>query len=134
MADNNLYGFENSNDVVLDAQGLPVGTYKAMIIGEEAAKDDKGVVAEFEVLDGDNKGKTGKVWYLTKHDNALTANIAKQNLKRIAEATGKPLTPMAPLKNRVLTIEVRQQKKNPQYTEVAKYLPENYIAEAEIPA
>lgn len=122
----NLYGFDTTDNVQLDAQGLPVGTYKAMIIGEEAAKDDKGVVAEYEVVSGEYKGKTGKVWYLTMHSNPQTSNIAKQSLKRIADATGKAVTPASPLKGRVLTLEVRQQKKDPRYTEVARYLPENF--------
>lgn len=122
------YGFETTDEVQYDKQGLPLGIYKAMIVSEEADKDDRGVVAEYEVLSGDHKGRKGKVWYLTKHESAQTANIAKQNLKRIADATGKPVTPTTPLKGRVLTLEVRQQKKNADYTEVARYLPENYEA------
>lgn len=122
----NLYGIESTDDVQFDRQGLPIGTYKVMIVGEEAAKEDKGVVVEYEILDGDYKGKTGKQWILTKHENPQTANIAKQTLKRIAEATGKAVTPASPLKNRVLTIEVAQQKKNPDYTEVKRFLPEDH--------
>jgi hypothetical protein len=67
------------------------------------------------------------VWFLTLHENPQTANIAKQNLKRIADATGRAVSPTAPLKGRVLTLEVAQQKKNPDYTEVKKYLPENHV-------
>ena len=122
------YGFESTDEIQYDKAGLPVGIYKAMIIAEEADKEDRGVVAEYEVLSGEHKGRKGKVWYLTKHESQQTANIAKQNLKRIADATGKPVTPTTPLKGRVLTIEVRQQKKNADYTEIAKYLPENYEA------
>jgi hypothetical protein len=129
----NLYGFTTSDDVQLDSQGLPVGTHKVMIVGEEAAKNDAGVVAEYEILEGDHKGSRGKVWYLTKHENQQTSNIAKSNLKRIADASGKALTPEVPLKGRVLTVKVRQQKKNPQYTEVEKYLPEDYREEIQVP-
>lgn len=127
------YGFESTNDVQYDKQGLPLGTYKAMIISEEEDKDGRGVVAEFEAVEGEHKGRKGKVWYLTKHENPQTANIAKQNLKRIADATGKAVSAQAPLKGRVLTIEVRQQKKNPDYTEIAKYLPESYVPEEKAP-
>lgn len=126
----NLYGFDNSDSVKLDGQGLPVGTYKAMIVSEEPAKEDKGVVATYEVVSGEHKGKSGKVWYLTMHENSTTANIAKQSLKRVADASGKPLSASTPLKGRVLTLEVREQKKNPQYTEVARYLPENHVEPA----
>ena len=129
------YGFETTDDIQLDSQGLPIGTYKVMIVGEEADQKGRGVVVNYEIIDetSEFKGKTGKVWYLTKHESAQTANIAKGNLKRIADATGKPVTAMTPLLNRVLTLEVRQQKKAPRYTEIAKYLPESYEAEAEIP-
>jgi hypothetical protein len=135
MTIDNIYGFETTDDIQLESQGLPIGTYKVMIVGEEADQKGRGVVVDYEIIDetSEFKGKTGKVWYLTKHESAQTANIAKSNIKRIADATGKPVAPMTPLKNRVLTLEVRQQKKNPQYTEVAKYLPENYEAEVEIP-
>lgn len=130
------YGFETTDEVQYDKQGLPTGTYKAMIIGEDDDEQGRGVVAEYEALDGENKGRKGKVWYLTKHENPQTANIAKQNIKRIADATGKAVSESAPLKGRVLTIEVRQQKKNPDYTEIFKYYPENYeaLATDEIPS
>ena len=120
------YGFQTTDDVQYDAQGLPIGIYKAMAINEEADKEDRGVIVEYEVLEGTYKGKTGKCWYLTKHSSAQTSNIAKQNLKRIADATGKPINATNPIKGRVLTLEVRQQKKNPEYTEIARYHPENY--------
>lgn len=123
------YGFESTDEVEFDKQGLPVGTYKAMIIGEEPDTQGRGVVAEFEVVEGEHKGRTGKVWYLTMHDNATTANIAKQNLKRIAEATGKAVSPAFPLKGRVLTLIVDTQKKNPDYTEVKRYLSENHVSD-----
>lgn len=127
----NLYGIETTDDVELDGKGLPVGTYKAMIVGEEPAAKENGVIAEYEVLSGEHKGKRGKAWYLTMHENPQTANIAKQNLRRIADATGKPVTPESPLKGRVLTLDVQKQKKDPNYTEIKRYLPENYAASSE---
>ena len=128
------YGIESTDDVEYDKQGLPVGTYKAMIIGEEDDPKGRGVIAEYEVVDGDHKGRTGKQWILCKHDNATTSNIAKQTLKRIADASGSPVSSTAPIKGRVMTIEVRQQKKNPDYTEIFKYHPEDYTpADTDIP-
>lgn len=121
------YGFDTTDNVQYDKVGLPVGTHKVMIVGEEEDPKGRGVIAEYEIVgDSDFKGKKGKVWYLTKHDDAQTVNIAKQNLKRIADATARPVTPTTPLKGRVLVIEVRQQKKNPDYTEIAKYWPDNH--------
>lgn len=127
------YGFSSTDEVKYDKQGLPVGIYKAMIIGEEADKDNRGVVVEYEVVSGPHKGKKGKQWLLTKHANPDTANIAKQNIKRIADATGKAVSASSPLKNRVLTIDVQEQKKNPDYTEIKRYLPENYEADVSAP-
>jgi len=127
------YGFESTDDVKYDKQGLPIGIYKVMIIGEEADKDNRGVVVEYEVVSGSAKGKKGKQWLLTKHSNPDTANIAKQNIKRIADATAKAVTPSTPLKGRVLTIDVQEQKKNPDYTEIKRYLPEGHTEAAKAP-
>lgn len=132
------YGFETTDDVKYDQQGLPVGTYKVMVVGEEEWKDkntgiDTGVVVQYEILSGDKKGMTRKYWYLTKHAGEVTANIAKQNIKRIADATGKAVNAMNPLKNRVFVITVAPQKNDPDRTEIKKYWPESYEAEAEIP-
>ncbi len=124
----NYYGFESTDEVKYDSQGLPVGTYKVMIVSEQPwEKDGKttGVVVEFEIVSGDKKGQVRKYWYLTMHNNATTSNIAKQNIKRIADATGKAVSATAPLKGRVLTVTVTPQKNDPDRTEIKKYEPEN---------
>lgn len=127
------YGFNSTDDVQYDKQGLPVGTYKVMALSEEDDPKGNGFIVEYEVLSGDNKGRKGKCWYNTKHSNPQTANIAKQAVKRIADATGKAVTASSPIKGRVFTIQVEVQKKNPDYTEIKKYLPENYETEAKAP-
>ena len=129
----NIYGFESTNDVEFDAQGLPVGIYKAMAIAEEPDAKGRGVIVEYEAVEGDNTGRTGKVWYLTKHESPQTANIAKQNLKRLAEATKREISASNPIKGRVVVLEVAKQKKNPDYTEIRKYHPADYVAPDEIP-
>lgn len=126
MAIDNIYGIASTDDIQLEKAGLPVGTYKVMIVLEEADTQRRGVVVGYEILDGEYKGKRGKQWILTTHSDQTTANIAKQTLKRIAEATGRAISPAAPMKNRVMTIKVMQQKKNPEYTEIKGYYPENY--------
>lgn len=126
---NNLYGFDTSDEVEYDGQGLPVGIYKAMAVSEEPFEKDgttQGVIVEWEVLEGDHKGKKGKVWYNTLHDSKQTANIAKQTLKRIGDASGKPISESAPIKGRVCVLDVQKQKKDDRYTEVKRYLPENH--------
>jgi len=130
----NVYGFTSTDEVEYDKAGLPVGCYKVMVVAEEP--EDRGVILEFEILDGDYKGKRGKSWYLTKHENQQTANIARQNLKRIADATSKPISATMPIKSRVMVIEVRQQKKNPDYTEIFRYHPADYtpVESFDVPA
>lgn len=126
-----IYGFETSDDVQYDKQGLPVGTYKVRIADEEVGETKKQsnpnpLILTFEVLEGEFKGKTGKVWYNVNNLDAKTANIAKQNLKRIGDATGKPVSSLTPLKNRVFTAQVRTQEENENFTYIAKYLPETH--------
>ena len=144
----NIYGFESTDEVKYDAQGLPVGTYKAMIIAEDPDAKGRVVVVEFEAVSGENKGKRGKVWFLTLYgEKAIangatgedlekavrTGNIAQQNLKRIADATGKAVSATSPLKNRVMTITVAPQKNDPDRTEIKRYAPENAAVTEEIP-
>jgi ribosomal protein L24 len=120
---NDYYGFTSTDDVKYDAQGLPLGEHKVMIIGEEPDSKERGLVAEFEIVEGEHKGKRGKVWFLTKHENTTTSNIAKQNIKRIADATGRAVTPTSPLKGRLLRVLVGVQKNDADRTEIKKYLP-----------
>ena len=129
------YGFTSSDNVQYDKSGLPIGTHKVMIVGEEVGETKKEtnpepLIVEYEVLEGADKGRSGKVWYNVRNADAKTANIAQQQIKRIADATGKAVSPSAPLKGRVLTIQVRQQKNNPDYTEVCRYLPADHTDDA----
>lgn len=132
----NLYGVSSTDEVEYDAMGLPVGIAKFMAIAEDAAVKDgvaTGVVVTFECLEGHNKGKQGKVWYSTLHSNPQTANISRQALKRLADATGKAISPSAPIKGRVLTLDVATQKRDPKYTEIKRYLPEDHKDEKSTP-
>lgn len=136
MTNTNLYGVDSTDDVELDKLGLPIGIAKFMATAEEPAVKDgvtTGVIVTWECVEGSNKGKSGRVWYSTLHSNPQTANISKQALKRIADATGKAISPSSPIKGRVLTLDVRKQKKNDAYTEVARYLPENHVTEESAP-
>ena len=127
------YGFETTDDIQYDKIGLPIGTYKVMAIKEEDNPNGNGFIVEYEILDGEFKGKTSKVRYNTKHENPQTANISRQAVKRISDATGKAVTPSAPIKGRVFTVQVGAQKKNPDYNEIKKYLPESHVAENAAP-
>ena len=126
---NDYYGFTSTDEVKYDAQGLPLGEHKVMIIGEEPDSKDRGIVAEFEIVEGEHKGKRGKVWYLTKHENTLTKNIAMQNIQRIADATGRAVSATSPLKGRVLRISVGVQKNDADRTEIKKYLPADKVGQ-----
>jgi hypothetical protein len=126
------YGFESTDDVKYDKQGLPVGTHTVMIIGEEPFVKDgitQGIIVEYEVVKGEYKGKKAKTWYLTTHASATTANIAKQNIKRIADATGKAVSGATPLKGRVFVVEVAEQKNDSDRTEIKRYFPEGHNVE-----
>ena len=125
------YGFK-TDDIEYDKVGLPVGTYKVMITGEEMS-EKKALVVNYEIIEGEYRGRSGKVWYNTQHESPQVANIAKQQIKRIADATGKMVSNSSPLAGRVLTIMVRQQKKDPQYTEIGKYLPADYVHNDDVP-
>lgn len=128
----NVYGFDSTDEVQLDKSGLPIGTYKVTALKEEPAEKDgvaTGVIVTYEILEGEHKGKEGKVWYNTLHSNPTVANIAKQQLKRIADATGMPIAPATPIKGRVLTLEVVAQKKDDRYTEIKKYMPKDFAPE-----
>ncbi len=128
------YGFNSTNEVKYDKLGLPIGMHTVMVVSEEQEKNDKGIVLGFEIVsDGEHKGTNGKAWYMTKHENPKVANIARQNIKRIADATGREVSPSSPIKGRVLVIEVREQKNNPDYTEIFAYHPEGYKPEEKAP-
>lgn len=133
-----MTNIRTTDDVEMDKIGLPIGIYKAMAISEEDRTQGDGIIVEFEVLEGADKGSKGKVWYLFDSDNTTTRKIAEQNLKRLSDATGKPIplvsidkrpAEFAPIKGRVLTLDVQTQKKNPAYTEIKRYLPEDYKVE-----
>ena len=124
---NDYYGFTSTDEVKFDAQGLPLGEHKVMIIGEEPDSKERGIVAEFEIVEGEQKGKRAKVWYLTKHEKALTKKIAIENVKRIADATGRAVSGTSPLKGRVLRVLVGVQKNDADRTEIKKYLPADKV-------
>jgi len=130
------YGFD-TNDIKLDSLGLTPGIYKVMIKSEErkptkskldGKTDDDLLLVTYQAVEGDMKGKTISQRYNIWNSNQTASNIAKQEIKRIANATGRPVSPEAPLRGRVLCIEVRNQKGSDQYVEIAKYYPEDYVA------
>lgn len=136
---NNYYGFETTDDVEYSKAGLPLGLHKAMAMTEEAhEKDGKvtGFKVNWEIVEGEHKGRSGLTWYLTAHDNKITANIARERVKRIADATGSPVSPSNPVKGRVCVIEVKPQKGSDEYTEIVRYHPESHSTQAptELPA
>jgi hypothetical protein len=122
-----IYGDYNSDDVKYDAPGLPVGIHKVMITAEsrEPTKDGSNELLKvtFQSVEGDSKGKTHMQRYNLWNSNPKAANIAKQEIKRIGDATGRAVNAEAPLKSRVLNIEIGYQKGSDQYTEIKRYLP-----------
>lgn len=120
----------NTDDIEYSTLGLSVGRHKVMITGEEFVtkkpENPNMLVLTFQSVQGDEKGKEQRAYYNHQHSNKQVAAIARESIKRIADATGKAVSSQSPLKGRVLQIEVRPQKANSDYNEVWKYLPEDY--------
>ena len=91
MAD--LSGF-NANEVEPNApfEPLPAGKYIAAVVASEVKPTKKGdgsyLQLEFEVLEGDCKGR--KIWdrLCINHPNDMTQKIARGNLSAICRAVG----------------------------------------------
>jgi hypothetical protein len=115
------YGFNDTNEVKYDVLGFPLGKYKVFAKNESDAPT--GIVVEYDILDGEHKGTTAKVYYNTLSENSTTAKIAQIDLKRIADATGRSVNAANPIKGRTFIVDVVPQKSNPQYTNVKAYLP-----------
>lgn len=114
----NLNGF-NANNVepAADFEPIPAGTYNAVIIKSEMkpTKDGNGsfLELEFQVLDGEYKGRL--VWsrLVLENKNELTVKIAKSQLADICKSVGI-LTPRdsCELHNMPLAIKVALKKRS----------------------
>ncbi len=114
----NLNGF-NANEVDPNPgfDPIPAGKYVAIIVASEMKPTRKGngeyLKFEFDILDGQYKGR--KVWdQLTiKHPNPLTVDIAQGTLSAICHAVGV-MTPndSAELHNLPLMITVGLEKRS----------------------
>ncbi len=126
------YGFESSNNVKLDTFGFPVGKYA--VYADCEAEVASGVHILYKILSGEHKDAEASVYYNTLSENEITAKIAKQDLKRIADATGKPIDKDNMIQGRTFMVDVELNKKNPAYTNVKAYLPADgvpaYVKEA----
>lgn len=115
------YGFESSDEVKYDTFGFPVGRYTIKAVDEMDTAT--GIMVVYEVLDGEHINKTLSVYYNTLSDNDITAKRARQDIKRIADATGKLVDASNPITGRVFMVDVELNKKNPLYTNVRAYMP-----------
>lgn len=125
------YGFESSSEVKLDTFGFPLGKYVVHAVGQ--GDTASGVMVDYTIVSGEHANHTFGIYYNTRSDNEITAKIAKQDLKRIADATGKPIDQQNAIAGRTFTVDVVPNKKNPQYTVVQAYLPADGIS-AEVKA
>jgi len=121
--DNN-YGFDSTDSVQYDRTGFPVGLYRVVAKQEEGVPS--GVKVLFEILSGEYKGQTCSVYYNTKSENDITARIAQQSLKRIADVTHKPISPSTPLTGRVFCVDVIESK-DARYTNVKTYHENSFL-------
>ncbi len=119
------YGFESSNEVHLDTFGFPVGKYVVFATGQ--GDTATGILVDYKILTGENINKSFSVYYNTLSDNEITAKIAKQDLRRIGDATGKPVDQANPIQGRTFMVDVELNKKNERFTNVKSYLPADGI-------
>jgi hypothetical protein len=122
------YGFKSSNDVKLDTFGWPLGKYTVHAVGQ--GDTATGIMVDYTILTGEHANKSFGIYYNTTSDNEITAKIAQQDIKRIADATGKPVDDANPISGRTFTVEVEPNKKNPLYTNVKFYLPADGVSTA----
>lgn len=120
------YGFESSNEVKLDTFGFPVGRYTVHAVAE--GDTATGILVDYKILSGEHFGADISIYYNTQSDNEITAKIARQDLKRIADATGKPVDANNKIAGRTFMVDVEPNKKNPIYTNVKAYLPSDGIS------
>jgi len=127
----NYYGFETSDEIKIDQLGFPLGKYKVLAKDEQGTAT--GLFVDFDIVTGEHKGTSAKVYYNTRSENEDVARIAAGDIRRIADATGKPVTPSTPIKGRAFVVEVIVNPKNERYTKV-KYLPETTPVDDNSPA
>lgn len=121
------YGFKTTDDVELDGFGLPAGTHKVMIVAEEVKETEKDtnpryLSVSYEIVEGDLKGKQYFYGYNLWNKSLAAVKSAQRDMRRIADATGKPVSSESPLKGRVFNIIV---EKDGQYSQIKRYLPES---------
>lgn len=122
------YGFTSSSEIKLDTFGWPLGKYAVHAVGQ--GDTATGVMVDYKILTGDNAGHEFGIYYNTLSDNEITAKIAKQDIRRIADATGKPVDANNRIAGRTFMVDVEPNKKNPAYTQVKAYLPADGITPA----
>lgn len=120
------YGFNSSDEVQLDTFGFPVGKYIVHAVGQ--GDTATGILVDYKILTGENANKSFSVYYNTLSDNEITAKIARQDIKRIGDATGKPVDQANGIAGRTFAVEVETNAKNPRFTNVKAYLPADGVA------
>lgn len=122
------YGFTTSDEVPNEVQGLSIGTYHVLAVDEvqgdaPSERNPFPVIVTWKELDSETPNRTSKVWYNVNHSSPQAANIARASVKKIADATGRPVSAMAPIKGRLCKVIVDLQKGSDSFTEIKKYLP-----------
>ncbi len=113
-------------------QGMPVSGpqgYLVRIVGSSwvPVSDNPQLgrlVFDLEILEGENAGFKGKEGFNLGHSNPQTVEIAQRQLSALCYVCGvfNPVSDTAVLHGKQFKACVRQQKKNPEYTEMWKVL------------
>lgn len=95
---------------------IPEGDYKAVIKSSEMKESKAGnplIVFNFEVIDGDFKGRTLRLMCNYQHPNDIARRIADQQLAGMGEAVGKEqFTDTSELHNLPMLITVKHSEYN----------------------
>ena len=113
------YGFDTSDSVKLSTSQFPVGKFTVFAVEEENVPS--GVKVTYDIVTGEHKGSQATIWYNTLSEDAQIAAIAKQNIKRIADACKTTISATRPIKGLAFGVEVVENEKKPQYTNVKRY-------------
>jgi hypothetical protein len=125
MTNTNIdYGF-SSDEVQLNPT-IPNGEYVVTITNEEKADNGVSLIVDYKVIDTQYKGMTFRQYYNIFHTSTTPKNIARADIKKIAEATGKVVDATNKLSGRTFKVILEQGGEyNGRMTyNIKKYLPE----------
>lgn len=118
------YGF-TSDEIELNPT-IPNGEYVVTITHEEKADNNVSLIIDYKIINTEYKGMTFRKYENIFHTNVTAKNIARANIKKIANATGKMVDNNAPLTGRTFKVILEQsgEYNGRMSYDIKKYMPE----------